>query len=113
MRTPASVADKKAANQITADLELFSEFGEIKSNELVSLGNRLFVVFRGIIGWRSPGEALSSRMSEALFATRQRKVFLMWYLMAPTSDELAVMPPSSITFDGSQPIAIPPVGVSH
>ncbi len=113
MRTPASVEDKKTAEDITAALQLFSEFGEIKSDELTFLGNRLFLIFHGTIGLRASGEALSSRMSEALFVTQQHKLFLMWYLMAPTSAELAVMPPTSVTFDDSQPITLPPAKLAR
>lgn len=108
MRTPASVEDKEIADEIAANLELFSEFGEIKSHELTSLGGRLFVVFHGTIGWRTSGEVLSRRMSEALFATQHHKLLLVWSLMAPSSSELEAMPVTNITFDDSQPVNLPP-----
>src|SRR5271166_1726948 len=108
MRTPASAGDKKIADEIAADLEFFTEFGEIKTNELAFLGDRLFVVFHGTIGWRAPEEVLSRRMSEALFATQHHKLLLMWSLMAPSSSELDTMPVTNITFDDSQPVKLPP-----
>jgi hypothetical protein len=111
MRTPASVGDMRIANEISAELELSSEFGEIKSDELISLEDRLFVVFRGTIGLRAPDEVLSRRMSEALFVTQHHNLLLMWSLMAPTSAELDTMPPSSINFEGSPPIRLPLAGV--
>ena len=107
MRTPSSVDDKKTADEITAALELFSEFGEIKSSQLAFLGDKVFAIFHGIIGLLSPGEVLSNRMADTLFVTQHRQLLFMWYLMAPGSAELAAMPPSSITFDNSQPITIP------
>ena len=113
MRTPASVEDKEIADEIAADLDLFSEFGEIRSDELVSLGDRLFLVLHGIIGWRAPDEVLSRRFSEALFATQHHKLLLMWSLMAPTSAELEAMPATTITFDDSQPVKLPPPQERH
>jgi hypothetical protein len=108
MRTPSSVDDKKTADEITANLELFSEFGEIKSRQLAFLGDKVFVIFHGIIGLRSPGEVLSNRMADTLFVTQHRQMLFLWYLMAPGSADLAAIPASSITFDNAQPITIPP-----
>ena len=113
MRTPASAGDKGIADEIAANLDLFTEFGEIKSYELVSLGDRLFAVFHGTIGWRAPEEVLSRRLSEALFATQHHKLLLMWSLMAPTSAELEAMPATTITFDDSQPVKLPPSQERH
>ena len=111
MRTPASVGDKRIANEISAELDLSSEFGEIKSDELISLEGRLFVVFRGTIGLRAPDEVLSRRMSEALFVTQHHKLLFMWSLMAPTSAQLDAMPPSSINFEASPSIRLLPADV--
>jgi hypothetical protein len=113
MRMPASVEDKEIAGEIAASLELFSEFGEIKSRELASLGDRLFVVLRGTVGWRAPGEVLSRRLSEALFATQHHKLFLVWSLMALTSSELDAMPATIITFDDSPLVKLPPPKERH
>ncbi len=108
MRTPASPEDKKVASKIAGSLELFSEFGEIKSFDLSLLGNRLFMVFHGTVGLRAPGEALSRRMSESLFATQHHGMLLIWSLMAPSAAELNVFPASNITFDDSHPVSLPP-----
>jgi hypothetical protein len=113
MRIPTSVEDKKIADEIAAALELFAEFGEIRSNELASLGDRLFVVFHGTIGWHAPDEVLSRRMSEALFVTQHHKLLLMWSLLAPSSAELDAMPVSNITLDDSQPVKLPPPEERH
>ena len=113
MRIPASVEDKEMADEIAVNLDLLSEFGEIKSDELVSRGERLFVVFHGIIGWRAPEEVLSRRFSEALFATQHHNLLLLWSLMAPTSAELDAMPATIITFDDSQPVRLPPPQERH
>jgi hypothetical protein len=110
---PASVEDKKVAGEIGANLELFSEFGEIKSHAMASLANRPFMVFHGTVGRRSPEDVLSRRMSEMILAAEQHKVLLLWSLMAPTASELGTMPASSIIFDDSQPIRLPPAEVPH
>lgn len=108
VRMPASIEDKRIADEMGANLELFSEFGEIKSAAMASLAGRLFTVFRGTVGRRSPGDVLSHRMSEAILATEDRETLLMWSLMAPTASELDTLPASSIIFDDSRPIRLPP-----
>ncbi len=113
VRLPASLEDRKIAGGIGANLELFSEFGEIKSHAMASLANRLFMVFHGTIGQRSPEDVLSRRMSEVILATEQHDLLLLWSLMAPTAGELDSMSASSIIFDDSQPIRLPPVEGQH
>ena len=105
----ASLEDKRVADEIAADLELFSEFGEIKSDAMASFSGRPFVVLHGTIGWHEQDDTLAHRMSEVLFATQDHNLLLLWSLMAPTSSELEAMPVSKITFDDSQPVRLPPV----
>ena len=109
MRMPVAIGDKKAADEMVANLELFSEFGEIRSQRISLLSNRLFVVLHGTIGQHGEDDALARRMSEALFATRDHDLLLLWSLMAPTSAELQAMPVSTITFDDSRPVQLPPL----
>ncbi len=112
-RTPASIEEGKIAGEIGANLQLFSEIGEVKSHAMASLAGRLFVVFHGTVGWRSPDDVLSHRMTEMILATEHHQLFLLWSLMAPTASELGDMPASSVTFDDAQPIRLPPAEALH
>ena len=62
MRIPASLTDKNAVDNVSASLEVLSEFGEISSDELVSISDHLFMVFHGTdcLAWihRRTGPAL-------------------------------------------------------
>lgn len=107
LRTPSSIEDKEIAREVAANLELFSEFGEIKTHRISSQAGRVFVVLQGTIGQHPSGEVFSRRMSEMLFATQQRNLILVWSLMAPTSADLEGMPASHITFDDSKSIRLP------
>jgi hypothetical protein len=98
---------------MAAKLELFSEFGEIRSQGVVSFSGRPFVVLHGTMGRRGDDDALARRMSEALFATGHHDLLLLWSLMAPTSAELQAMPASTITFDNSRPVQLPPLDLLH
>ena len=104
MRIPSSISDKNAVDNISASLEVLSEFGEIGSDELVSISDRLFMVFHGTIASRASTEALSERLSQVIYATLHHEVLFVWSLMAPTSSDLNAMPTTGITLDGAQPI---------
>ena len=104
MRIPSSLTDKNAVDNISASLEVLSEFGEIGSDELVSISDRLFMVFHGTIASRASTEALSERLSQVIYATLHHEVLFVWSLMAPTSSDLNAMPTTGITLDGAQPI---------
>jgi hypothetical protein len=104
MRTATSVRDKRVADEVAASLEELAEFGQIGSDELVSLSDHLFMVFHGTLAVSSRDQDLNQRMSESIFATRFNKVLLVWSLMAPTSAALNEIPTNGIVFDGSPPI---------
>ncbi len=104
MRVPSSPTDKDAADNISASLEVLSEFGEIASDELVSVSDHLFIVFSGTIASPVSNEELAQRLSQVIYATLQHKVLLVWSLMAPTAADLHAMPTAGITLDGAQPI---------
>jgi len=104
MRMPSSASDIRTAEEVGVSLETLAEFGQIASHELTSLSGRLFMVFRGTISAPAEGDQLPQRMSQAMFATDNKKMLLVWSFMAPTAKELAGMPPGGIRLEGSQPI---------
>ena len=104
MRIPASVTDKDALGNVSASLEVLSEFGEIGSDELVSISDHLFMVFHGTIASHASNDELAQRWSQVIYATLHHKVLFVWSLMAPTSADLNAMPTTGITLDGAQSI---------
>ncbi len=104
MRVPSSLTDKDAVANISASLEVLSEFGEIGSDELVSISDHLFMVFSGTVASSPSNDELAQRLSQVIYATLHHKVLLVWSLMAPTSADLNAMPTTGITLDGAQPI---------
>ncbi len=104
MRVPSSLTDKTGLDNISASLEVLSEFGEIGSDELVSISDRLFMVFHGTVASHASNAELSQRWSQVIYATLHHKVLFVWSLMAPTSAELGAMPTTGITLDGTQSI---------
>ena len=93
MRVPSSLSDKTGLDNISASLEVLSEFGEIGSDELVSISDHLFMVFHGTVASRTSNAELSQRWSQVIYATLHHKVLFVWSLMAPTSAESARCPP--------------------
>jgi len=106
MHTAVSLTDKRTADEVAANLEQMGEFGEIDSDELVSMHGHLFMIFHGTLATTPRGEDLGQRMSQSIFATRYNKLLLMWSVMAPDAATLADVPTSDIHFDGSPPIEL-------
>ncbi len=107
MRTVTRLDDKRTNDEVAANLEALAEFGQIATDELVSISGHLFMVFHGTIAApTTAGDDLASRMSESIFATRYNKLLLVWSLMAPTTADLNSIPTSGVTFAGSPPIAL-------
>ncbi|MGC2109061.1 MAG: hypothetical protein WA655_06055 [Candidatus Korobacteraceae bacterium] len=106
VRTATRLSDKQATDELAANLEELGEFGQIASDELVTVSGRLFMVFHGTIGSFTAADDLSKRMSQTIFATRYNKLLLVWSFMAPTTAALSEMPTGGITFAGSAPIEL-------
>ncbi len=104
MRIPSSLTDKTAADNVSASLEILSEFGEITSDELVSISDHLFMVFHGTVAGHASSDELAQRLSQVIYATLHHKTVFVWSLMAPNSAELNALPTAGITLDGAQPI---------
>ena len=104
MRIPSSLTDKNAVDNISASLEVLSEFGEIGSDELVSISDHLFMVFHGTVASHASNDQLAQRWSQVIYATLHHKVLFVWSLMAPNSADLNAMPTTGITLDGAQSI---------
>src|ERR1035441_8352344 len=104
MRIPSSLTDKNAMDNVLASLEVLSEFGEIGSDELVSISDHLFMVFHGTIASHASNDELSQRWSQVIYATLHHKVLFVWSLAAPNSADLNAMPTTGITLDGAQSI---------
>jgi hypothetical protein len=107
MRTATSVSDKPVADEVGADLEEMAEFGQIDTDQLVSLANHVFMVFHGTLPpAQQHSQDLAERMSQSIYLTRHDKMLLVWSLIAPTTKALNAMPTSGIVFDGSPPIEL-------
>jgi hypothetical protein len=106
MRTPAAASDRMIAEEVGVSLEPFSEFGQVSSHDLVSISNRLFMVFHGTIAMPAEDKQLAPRMSQIMLATSENKLLLVWSFIAPASVQLATMPAGGISFDGSQPLEL-------
>ena len=106
LQTAASLTDKRAADSVAASLEEMDEFGQIASDELVSIHGHLFMIFHGTFSTSQRTEDLGLRMSQTIFATRYNKYLLMWSVLAPNRDALAEVPTSNILFNGSPPIQL-------
>ncbi len=106
MRTATRLGDKRTVDEVAADLEELGEFGEIATDEMVSISGLLFMVFHGTIAATTTGDDLASRMSQSIFAARYNKLLLVWSLMAPTTAALNEIPTSGITLAGSPPIEL-------
>ena len=106
MHTATSLTDKRTADAVAASLEEMSEFGEIASDELMTMHSHLFMVFHGTLATQARGEDLGVRMSQSIFATRYNKTLLLWSVIAADRDALGEVPASNILFDGSAPIPL-------
>ena len=107
MRTATRLGDKPANDEVAANLEQLAEFGQIATDELVSISGHLFMVFHGTIAAPTTGsDDLANRMSQSIFATRYNKLLLVWSLLAPTTSDLNAIPASGVTFAGSPPIEL-------
>lgn len=104
--TARSLTDKRAVDTVAASLEEMSEFGEIATDELVSVHGHLFMVFHGTMSSAQRSEDLGERMSQTIFATRCNNYLLMWSVLAPNRDALAEVPTSNILLNGSPPIEL-------
>ena len=104
MRIPSSLTDKNAVDNISANLEVLSEFGEIATDELVSVSDHRFMVFHGTVASHASNDELAQRWSQVIYATLHHNVLFVWSLMAPTAADLNAVPTTGITLDGTQSI---------
>jgi len=106
MHTATSLSDKRTMDAVAASLEEMNEFGEISTDDLVTMHGHLFMVFHGTLATAPRGEELGVRMSQSIFATRYNKMLLMWSVIAADRDALNEVPESNIVFEGSPPIPL-------
>jgi len=106
MRTATTLTDKRSLDEVAASLEETGEFGEIATDELLTVFGHLFMIFHGTLATTARGESLGQRLSQSIFATRYDKMVLMWSVLAPSTSALAEVPASVITFDGTPPIEL-------
>jgi hypothetical protein len=104
MRVPSSLTDKVAVDNISASLEVLSEFGEIASDEMVPISDHVFMVFHGTIAAQASSDELAQRSSQVIYATLHHKILFVWSFMAPTTADLNAIPTTGVTLDGAQPI---------
>ena len=106
MRTPITLADKRALDEVAATLETTGEFGQIDTDQMKMLSDRLFMVFHGMYSTDARSEDLSQRLSQTIYATKFNKMLLVWSLQAPTQGELEQLPTGSIALEGVPPIQL-------
>ena len=106
MRTPVTLADKRALDETAAMLEQTGEFGQIDTDQLKMVSNHLFMVFHGMVSMDQRGEDLAQRFSQTIYATRFNKLLLVWSLMAPTTSDLEQIPTDGIVLEGLPPIEL-------
>jgi hypothetical protein len=109
LRTPLTLGDKRALDEVAAALERTGEFGQIDTDQIRMLSDQLFMVFHGTYGTDPRSEELSRRMSQTIYATRFNKLVLVWSLLAPTSTELERIPTGGILLEGQSAIELQPV----
>jgi hypothetical protein len=105
---PASGTDWFASESLGEYLQMLGHFGKVKSDHLVESGGHLFSVYRGTVIGGPPVHNLEQRATQAIVATRHRKLIFAWIWSAPTESELKSIPASSLTLGDSTPIAIGP-----
>lgn len=106
MRTPITLSDKRALDEVAATLETTGEFGQIDTDQMKMMSDRLFMVFHGMYNNNARTEDLSHRLTQTIYATKFNKILLVWSVMAPSQSDLEHLPPSSIVLDGVQPIQL-------
>jgi hypothetical protein len=99
-----SLTDKRSADEVAASFEELREFGQIGSDELISISGHLFMVFHGTISTVPRGAELGARHSQTMFATRYNKLLLVWTFLAPDVTALDALPTGELSFEGSPPI---------
>ena len=104
MRTPASLTDKRALDEMAASFERLGEFGKINSDELMTISGRLFMVFHGTIPASSHKAGLPERLSQTIFVTRYNKLLMMWSFTAADIRALDELPTGDIRFASSPAI---------
>ena len=69
-------------------------------------GGKSFVLTRGMLAYKEPGDALSRRITVAMAMTRQRGYLLIWLFAAPHEAELRELMAANIAFEAdSEPAA--------
>jgi len=106
LRTPITLNDKRALDEVAATLETTGEFGQIDTDQMKIMSDRLFMVFHGMYSTDPRSEDLSQRLSQTIYATKFNKTLLVWSLMAPTKGDLEHLPTGSIVLDGVRPIQL-------
>ena len=82
------------------------EFGDVSTDELLSLSGHLFMAFHGTIGTAPRGSDLGVRRSQTMFATRYNKLLLVWTFMAENTSALAELPSGAVTFGDAPAIQL-------
>ncbi len=106
MRTAVTLNDKRALDEVAATLETTGEFGQIDTDQMKMMSDRLFMVFHGMYSDDPRSQDLSQRMSQTIYATKFNKMLLVWSLMAPTKSDLERLPTGSIVLEGFPPIQL-------
>lgn len=107
---PASITDTLAAESLGRYLEMLGRFGQIKSDRVLEIDDRLFSVYEGTIAAGNSTDKLEQRNAEVIAVTRYGKLLFVWCWSAPTLSELVHVPSSPAQFRSGPPITIGPGG---
>ena len=105
---PAAESDTLRSESLGEYLEMFGEFGEIKSNRLLTLSGRLFAVYDGMFPVTISGRQLEERAFETVAVTRYRKLLFVWSWTAASKAGLQAIPPGSTVFGEEKPLRLGP-----
>jgi hypothetical protein len=108
LRGPDTVRDRQGAEELGVYLEMLGDFGEVHLVDLASVSNHVFAVYRGTVAERAQNQELADRASEVIFATRHRKMLLLWTLTAAKGADLANLPPTRVVFEEHDSVELGP-----
>lgn len=99
-RFPANSTDAQALRDFLLQIELTHPIlREMRNAKAFTSDGVVFMVLRGIIGFKVPDDELSRRLSVAMVITQRRGYLLTWFFAAPHDSELQLLLAKRLEFD--------------
>jgi hypothetical protein len=100
VRFPASSTDAQALRDFLLQIGLTHPIlREMRNAKAFTSDGVVFMVLRGIIGFKVPDDELSRRLSVAMVITQRRGYLLTWFFAAPHDSELQLLLAKRLEFD--------------